>query len=106
LDQFDRIRGYLVIPDNLTPLRDNITHSAWKPGATATGVQPNWILRIPPSVKPARGAPATAGAYVEDDEDRIEYTLDDLVLVVESLAGNYALFQAYLRQVDLVRGRD
>ncbi len=87
LDQFDRIRGYLVIPDNLTPLRDNITHSAWKPGATATGVQPNWILRIPPSVKPARGAPATAGAYVEDDEDRIEYTLDDLVLVVEKSRG-------------------
>ncbi len=105
LDQFDRIRDYLVMPDNLTPLRDNIMHSAWKPGVTATGVQPNWILRIPRSVRPARGAPTVSGTYVEDDQDRIEYTLDDLLLVVESLAGNYALFQAYLRQVDLVRNR-
>ena len=103
LDQFDRIRGYLVIPDNLTPLRDDIAHSAWKPGATATGVQPNWILRIPPSVKPSRGDRTEAGAYVEDNQDQVEYTLDDLGRIVESLADNYALFLAYLREVDLAR---
>jgi hypothetical protein len=105
LDQFDRVRGHLVIPHNLTPLRDNIAHSAWKPGASATGVQPNWILRIPPSVKPSRGDPATSGIYVADDEDRIEYTLDDLGQIAESLAGNYAVFLASLREVDLVPGR-
>jgi hypothetical protein len=105
LDQFDRIRGYLVIPENLTPLRNDIAHSAWKPGVTATGVQPNWIVRIPPSVRPSRGDPASPESYVEDNEDRIEYTLDDLAQIVESLAGNYALFLAYLREVDLVAGR-
>jgi hypothetical protein len=105
LDQFDRIRGYLVIPENLTPLRNDIAHSAWKPGASATGVQPNWIVRIPPSVRPSRGDPASPESYVEDNEDRIEYTLDNLAQIVESLAGNYALFLAYLREVDLVAGR-
>lgn len=105
LDQFDRIRGHLVIADNLTPLRNNIAHCAWKPGVSATGVQPNWILRIPPSVKPSRGEPATSGIYIEDNKDQIEYTLDDLSQIVESLAGNYALFLAYLRDVDLVPGR-
>ena len=105
MDQFDRIRGHLVIPHNLTPLRNNIAHSAWKPGLSATGVQPNWILRIPPSVKPSWGDSAASGIYVEDDEDRIEYTLDDLAQIVESLAGNYALFLAYLREVDLLPGR-
>jgi len=105
LDQFDRIRGHLVIPDNLTPLRNNIAHSAWKPGVSATGVQPNWILRIPPSVKPSRGDPAMSGTYLEDDDDRIEYTLEDLAQIVESLAGNYVLFLAYLTEVDLVPGR-
>lgn len=105
LDQFDRVRGHLVIPDNLTPLRNNIAHSAWKPGLSATGVQPNWILRIPRSVKPSRGDPATSGSYVEDNEDQVEYTLDDLAQIVESLAGNYAVFLAYLREVDLVPGR-
>lgn len=105
LDQFDRIRGYLAIPETLSRLRNDIVHSAWKPGESATGVQPNWILRIPPSVKPSRGDRLESGAYVEDDEDRIEYTLDDLAQIVETLAGNFALFQAYLREVDLVRGR-
>ena len=105
MDQFDAIRGYLAIPHSLTPLRNNIAHAAWKPGVTPSGIQPNWILRVPPSVKPSRGDPATAGLYVEDDDDRIEYTLDDLVQVVESLAGNYALFQAYLNEVNLVRAR-
>lgn len=104
MDQFDAIRGYLVIPSDLTPLRNNIAHSAWKPGVTPTGVQPNWILRIPPSIKPSRGDSTRPGRYVEDDEDRIEYTLDDLAQIVESLAGNYALFLAYLRGVDLVPG--
>ena len=105
LDQFDRIRGHLVIPDNLTPLRNNIAHSAWAPGASATGVQPNWILRIPPSVKPSHGDSTASGPYVEDDEDRVEYTLYDLGQIVENLAENYTLFLAYLREVDLVPGR-
>ncbi len=105
LDQFDRIRGYLVIPDNLTPLRNDIAHSAWKPGLAPTGIQPNWILRVPPSVKPSRGDPASPESYVEDNEDRIEYTLDDLSQIVESLAENYVLFQAYLREVGLVPAR-
>jgi hypothetical protein len=68
-------------------------------------VQPNWIVRIPPSVRPSRGDPASPESYVEDNEDRIKYTLDDLAQIVESLAGNYALFLAYLREVDLVAGR-
>ncbi len=105
LDQFDRVRGYLVIPDNLTPLRNNIVHSAWRPGSSATGVQPNWILGIPPSVKPLRGDPAMPGSYVEDDDDRTEFTLDDLGQIVDSLAENYGMFLSYLQEVDLVAGR-
>ena len=105
MDQFDRIRGYLVIPDNLTRLRDDIAHAAWKRGASPTGVQPNWILRIPPSVKPARTDPAAAAIYVEDNEDRVEYTLDDLDQIVASLAENYALFLTYLGEVNLVAAR-
>lgn len=103
LDQFDRIRSYLAIPDSLAPLRDNIAHSSWKPGASAGGVQPNWILRIPPSVRPSRGGPTT-GAYVEDNQDRVEYTLDDLAEIVATLQGNYDLFRAYLREVYLAPG--
>ncbi|MGO4871027.1 MAG: hypothetical protein ACLPGW_10520 [Roseiarcus sp.] len=105
MDQFDRVRAYLVIPHNLTPLRNNIAHAAWKPGLAPTGVQPNWILRIPPSVKPSRDDSTRPGTYVEDNEDHIEYTLDDLGQIVESLAGNYTLFLAYLKGVDLVPGR-
>jgi hypothetical protein len=105
MDQFDRIRGFLFIPDSLTPLCDNITHSSWKPGASASGVQPNWVLRIPPSVRPSHGDPQTLGAYVEDNQDRMEYTLEDLATVVENLKGNYDLFLAYVHDVKLMPQR-
>ncbi len=102
MDQFDRIRGHLLIPEKLTPLLNNIGHSAWKAGVSATGVQPNWILRIPPSVRPSHGDSVTPAAYVEDAVDRVEYTLDDLAQIVENLAGNYALLLNYARDVYLV----
>lgn len=106
IEQFDRIRDYLVIPDNLTSLRDNIAHSSWKPGLLASGVQPNWILRIPRSIKPSRGDPKASGSYIEDDQDRIEYTIEDLSLIVDNLAENYALFAAYLHDVGLLPARN
>jgi hypothetical protein len=101
MDQSDRILGFLAIPDSLTGLRDDIAHSAWAPGALATGVQPNWVLRIPSSVRPSHGGPAMSGAYVEDPQEGVEYTLDDLSEIVETLASNYALFRSYLSEKSL-----
>jgi hypothetical protein len=101
MDQSDRIHDFLAIPDKLTGLRNDIAHSAWIPGAVATGVQPNWVLRIPSSVKPSRGDAAIYGSYVEDPQEEVEYTLDDLSQIAATLAGNYALFLSYLQEKSL-----
>ena len=105
MDEFDRIRGYLVIPHKLARLRDDIGHRAWRRGAAPDGVQPNWILRVPPSVKPSHGEDAAPDAYVEDNDDRVEYTIDDLEQIVASLAENYVLFAGYLKEINLLAAR-
>jgi hypothetical protein len=110
MDNFDRIRSFLAIPDNLARLRADICHCAWRGGAAPDGVQPNWILRVPPSVKPSHGEEAardaaTSAAYVEDEDEQVEYTIDDLQQIVASLAENYALFAGYLKEIDFLAAR-
>jgi len=113
MDNFDRIRSYLAIPDNLARLRADICHCAWRGGAAPDGVQPNWILRVPPSVKPSHGESvkpshgedAAPEAYVEDEDEQVEYTIDDLEQIVASLSENYALFSGYLKEIDFLAAR-
>ena len=57
LDRYDRINDYLLVPHSLTPLRNDIAHSAWVPAATPHLVQPDWILHLPPAVRPLSSAP-------------------------------------------------
>jgi hypothetical protein len=105
MDELDRIRGYLVIPDNLARLREDIGHCVWRRGAAPDGVQPNWILRVPPTVKPSHGEDAVREPYVEDSAEWVEYTIDDLEQIVASLAENYALFAGYLKENNLLAAR-
>ena len=53
-DQFDEIGKYVMIPHNLTPLRDDIAHTTWSVNVLSSWIQPDWILQPSPSVKPAR----------------------------------------------------
>ncbi len=105
MDELDRIRGYLVIPYNLARLREDIGHCAWRRGAAPDGVQPNWILRVPPSVKPSRGADAAPETYIEDSGEQVEYTIDDLEQIVAGLAENYTMFASYLKEINLLGAR-
>ena len=69
LDQFDRISAYLMVPHTLTPLRNNIAHSAWISGATTHSIQPDWILRPAPGIKPLHNDPgAPSDEFVESDD--------------------------------------
>jgi hypothetical protein len=102
LDQYDRIYDYLTPPHTLTPLRNDIAHAAWIPGPVHDAIQPDWILRLPPSIKPWRSdAEGPSDKFIERDEDKNIYTLDDLGAVVETLAENHALFLDYLRKSGL-----
>jgi hypothetical protein len=106
LDRFDRIGEYLMVPHNLMPLWTDIAHSAWMPGTSSSLIQPDWILRPAARVKPLHDDPAAPSEkFVESDEDKVAYTLDDLSQIVQALAANHERFSEYLRDVGLVSSR-
>lgn len=100
LDQYDLIERYLMIPHTLTPLRNEIVHSTWAPVPSSNSIQPDWILRLPPGIRPFYGE-----GFVEQQDDSIAYTLDDLGEAVERLAANYERFSDHLREVGLIPRR-
>jgi hypothetical protein len=106
LDQFDRVLGYLTVPDTLASLRNNIAHSAWIVAPASGGIQPDWILRLPPSIKPWHDAHGTpSDTFIEGSEDKVAYTINDLTEVVEKLASNHMRFTNYLSKVGLISPR-
>jgi hypothetical protein len=95
VDRYDRISSYLVVPHTLTPLRNDIAHSVWRPGTSASGIQPDWLLRLPRGIKPLHGNDLP-------DENNVEYSLEDLNETVETLAENYERLSDYLREIGLL----
>ncbi len=105
MDQFDRINKFLTVPNTFLSLRDDIAHSAWIQAESPYVIQPVWIFKRGPGVKPLHGAPdASHAQYVECDEDKVDYTLDVLDGAVKTLAENYESFSAYLQE-SLLLGR-
>lgn len=104
LDQFDRVNAFLIVPHTLTPLRNDIAHSTWISAPYPNSIQPDWILRLPPSVEPLRGNPDVPSEnLVEGNGEKVAYSLDDLNEIVENLAANHARFSTYLHEVGLIR---
>ncbi len=103
LDRYDRVLEYLRVPHALAPLRDDIAHSTWVPSQSPHSIQPDWILRLPPRVKPMRGDPGPPGEGLAGlDPYKDAYTLDDFGKIVETLGANHARFSDYLREVGLI----
>lgn len=103
VDQYDRIGAFLLMPDELMPLHNDIAHAAWKSDQTSSWIQPNWILRTPESIKPVRDAPLLGGArFIERNDDKATYTIKGLEDIVNSLASNYELFTEYLQGAKLI----
>lgn len=104
VDQYDRISSFLLVPEEVTPLRNDIAHAAWVSDQSSSWIQPDWILRTPPSIKPLRDRPRAGGErFVERNDDKITYTLKGLEEIVNSLAANYELMVEYLQEVKLIR---
>jgi hypothetical protein len=104
LDQFDRVNSYLMVPATFLPLRNDIVHSAWMQSTQSSSwIQPDWILRLPPGVKPVHfDATASGDAFVELDQDKVAFSLEDLSKTVSTLAENYEAFVSYLKTVGLL----
>jgi hypothetical protein len=108
LDRFDVVRAYLKVPHALSSLCDDIVHSAWVAGPSPNSIQPDWILQRPPTIKPMHKAADTRPEdFKEDEDDRVEYTLDELAEIAETLRENHESLFNYAREVGLIdRGMD
>jgi hypothetical protein len=71
--------------------------------SAGTPVQPDWILKPKPTIKPVHsGEDGRSPGVLEDYEDKVEYTLEELTEIVETLSENYQSFSAYCRSVGLL----
>jgi hypothetical protein len=104
-DQVDAIRDCLKLPSKMRTLRDDIKHSDWTAGESKDSVLPAWIFNRPTTIKALHRTPDTNSVdFMEDDDDRTEYTLDELAVIVENLAKNYAAFHDFVSETYLIEG--
>ena len=102
LDRFDAVNKYLIILETFSLVSD-IKHSAWIAGNASRSIQPDWILKPKPTIKPVHsGEDGRSPGVLEDYEDKVEYTLEELTEIVETLSENYQSFSAYCRSVGLL----
>ena len=105
LDQIDAIRDCLKLPSRMRTLCDDIRHSDWTAGASKDSIQPAWIFNLSPTIKPLhRTGDTNSEDFLEDDDDRTEYTLDELVVIAERLVENYGAFLDFVRETHLIEG--
>jgi hypothetical protein len=107
LDQFDAVYKYLTIPETFSLLVSDIKHSAWVTGRSSNSIQPDWILRPKPTIKPVHGGgDGRSDGVLQDYEDTVEYTLEQLTETAKTLGENYHRFAAYCRSVGLLMESD
>jgi hypothetical protein len=103
LDQIDAVYKYLTIPETFSLLVNDIKHSAWVAGKSSSSIQPDWILRPKPTIKPLHsGVDGRSDGFLEDYDDRVEYTLEQLTETAITLGENYQRFYKYCRSVGLL----
>jgi len=103
MDQYDRVGEYLMVAHTHTGLLHDIAHANWVLSASSDSVQPDWILHPRESIKPLRDDPlAPDKPYIEREEDKIAYTLEDLDDIRHRLEENRRWFSDYLLVAHLV----
>jgi hypothetical protein len=98
LDRYDDINKFLMVPHALTTLRNDIAHSGWVTAPSSGFIQPDWVLRLPSSVRPLHGY-----GLVEQEEDKTTYSLDEFNEIIETLAANHRNFVEYLQEIGLIK---
>jgi len=103
LDQIDPIQSYLEALQTFTPLRNDITHSVWIEGKPQNSIWPVWLKAGPlTAIKPAHNIGGGTKYFIEDEEDKVTYTLDKLREIVGTLERNYVNFQEYAAGIGLI----
>ena len=107
LDRIDQVRRYLEILNTFTPLRSDIAHSGWIEAKSANSTQPAWLSHGPvAAIKAVHDIDEHAKTFIEDYQDQVTYTLDELNEVVDNLEVNYTRFRAYVTEIWPASGSD
>lgn len=103
LDQYDRVNAYLNFPLAIARLRNDIIHSVWITAQSPDSIQPDWILKPLPRIKPVHTeTDSVVAGFFEDEEEKLAYSLNDLTEIAVALQNNLANFSGYLAEVGLV----
>ena len=103
-DQIEQIRSYLQLLQVLTPLRNDIAHSVWTEGKPQNSIWPLWLSHGPlTAVKPLHDIGGQTKEFIEDEGDKVTYTLNELKEICQDLTANstglwkYAVGNALVR---------
>jgi hypothetical protein len=97
LDQYDCVNSFLSFLLPFVRLRYDIVHSTWRAAPTPAAIQPAWILNPPARISPVHAeADSLPGDFVEDEEERLAYSVDELAEIAASIEKNFAKFSAYV----------
>jgi hypothetical protein len=103
IDQIDQIRNYLQILQTYNALRHDIAHATWIDGKPKNSIRPLWLTHGPvAAIRPVHDTDNDTKPFIEDDDDRATYTIDDLREIGVNLTTNCAEFRDYLVKVDLM----
>jgi hypothetical protein len=103
IDQIDQIRNYLQILQTYNALRHDIAHATWIDGKPKNSIRPLWLSHGQvAAIKPVHDTDGHTKPFIEDDDDRATYTLDDLREIGVNLTTNRAEFHDYLVKVNLM----
>ena len=103
LNQIDQIRNYLQILQTYNALRHDIAHATWIDGKPNNSIRPLWLTHGPvAAIRPVHDTDGDTKPFIEDDDDRATYTLNDLREIGGNLATNCAEFRDYLVKVNLM----
>jgi len=72
------------------------------PGKSSRSIQPDWILSPKLTIKPMHGEDERSLVFLENYEDEVEYTLEELTETAEALGENYQRFATYYRSIGLL----
>ena len=103
IDQIDQIRNYLQMPNTYLSLRNDIVHSTWTDALPQNAVRPLWLTHgAQAALKPVHDIDKGSKEFIEDYQDSVTYTLNDLREIGENLAMNYTEFRDYMAKVNLI----
>jgi hypothetical protein len=103
LNQVDQIRNYLQILQTYNALYRDIAHSTWVEGTPKNSVRPLWLSHGPmAAIRPVHDTDGETKPFIENDDDRATYTLEDLQEIGTNLAKNRDEFQQYLTKINLM----